>query len=158
MNPFASETKVPVERTRAEIEALVVKHGADAFRSGWNREGNATVEFKCKGRLVRFALTTPSRDDPRFKRSPAGRYALNQGEQLRAWEQACRQRWRALLLVIKAKLEAVEAGISVFDDEFLAQLVDPISNRTVGEHVRPAIAARYDGQDRPLGLPDPEGK
>ena len=35
-------------------------------------------------------------------------------------DQACRQRWRALLLVIKAKLEAVTAGISTVETEFLA--------------------------------------
>ena len=35
------------------------------------------------------------------------------------WEQACRQRWRALALVIKAKLEAIDAEISTFEEEFL---------------------------------------
>ena len=39
--------------------------------------------------------------------------------------QACRQRWRALLLIIRAKLEAVESGITTLESEFLANIVLP---------------------------------
>lgn len=74
-----------------------------------------------------------------------------------AWEQGCRQRWRALALVIKAKLEAVESGITTFEEEFLAHIVMP-DGMTVGNHVRPTIQAWYSGgQMRPL-LPPPSGK
>jgi hypothetical protein len=52
-----------------------------------------------------------------------------------------------------AKLEAVEAGISVFDDEFLAHIVMP-DGRTVAGHVRPQLALAYEtGRVGPL-LPD----
>lgn len=73
----------------------------------------------------------------------------------KAWEQACRQKWRALCLCIKAKLEAVEAGISVFEDEFLANIVDPVSGRTVGEVMRPQIAVSYERGGVPLLLNEP---
>jgi hypothetical protein len=43
----------------------------------------------------------------------------------RAIDQADRQRWRALYLVIRAKLEAVEAGIAVYEQEFLAFISSP---------------------------------
>lgn len=72
------------------------------------------------------------------------------------WEQACRQRWRALALVIKAKLEAVESGISVFEDEFMANIVLP-GGRTVSEEVRPRIAAMYEGGPVQPLLPDYSG-
>ena len=42
-----------------------------------------------------------------------------------AWEQVCRQRWRALLLIIRAKLEAVASGITTLENEFLANIVLP---------------------------------
>lgn len=58
-----------------------------------------------------------------------------------------------LLLVIRAKLEAVESGISVFEDEFLANVVMP-DGRTVSQHSRPMIATAYEtGRVQPL-LPD----
>ncbi len=41
-----------------------------------------------------------------------------------------RQRWRALALVIKAKLEAVASGIVTFDEEFYAHMILP-DGRTV---------------------------
>lgn len=50
------------------------------------------------------------------------------------WQQACRQRWRALALCIKAKLEAVECGIVSFEQEFLAHFQMP-DGRTIGDHI-----------------------
>ena len=52
------------------------------------------------------------------------------------------ERSRALALAVKAKLEAVEAGIAEFEDEFLAYVVLP-SGETVGDTARPAIAKAY---------------
>ena len=54
-----------------------------------------------------------------------------------------RQKWRALALVIKAKLEAVESGIAVFEDEFMAYIVLPGGEETVGDFMRPQIAEAY---------------
>ena len=73
---------------------------------------------------------------------------------LKAWEQAGRQRWRALALVIKAKLEAVESGITEFDDEFMAHIMLP-SGETFGSWAKPQIAAAYDTGDMPPLLPAP---
>jgi hypothetical protein len=56
--------------------------------------------------------------------------------------QATRQRWRALALVIKAKLEVVESGISIFEDEFMANIVLP-GGDTVGDFRRLQIAEAY---------------
>ena len=50
-----------------------------------------------------------------------------------------------MLLTIKAKFAAVENGIAVFDEEFLAQIVIPDGNgQTVGERFAPQIAAAYE--------------
>ena len=59
-----------------------------------------------------------------------------------AWEQACRKRWRALLLIIRAKLEAVESGITTLESEFLANIVLP-DGGTVGQWLAPQIDAAY---------------
>jgi len=61
-----------------------------------------------------------------------------------------RRRWLALLLVIKAKLEAVESGIITFEEEFLAHVVMP-DGRTVLQHVQVPIERAYiEGHVRPL--------
>jgi hypothetical protein len=57
-------------------------------------------------------------------------------------EKAERQRWRALLLVIKAKLEAVESAITAFDEEFLAHIVMP-NDRTVADLVHRLVDDAY---------------
>jgi hypothetical protein len=101
--------------------------------------------------LVRIAAAGRQGQQIRIRRlAPATATA----ETPRGLGQACRQRWRALALVIKAKLEAVESGITTFEDEFLAHIVMPDGKR-VADHVKPTIARVYDGgQMLPL-LPPP---
>jgi hypothetical protein len=66
------------------------------------------------------------------------------------WEQAERQKWRALLLVIKAKLECVENKIATFEEEFLAQIIMP-GDKTVAEMILPQIEGAYaSGRVQPL--------
>ena len=52
------------------------------------------------------------------------------------WVQACQQRWRALLLIIRGKLEAVESAITTLESEFLANVVLP-DGGTVGQWPAP---------------------
>jgi hypothetical protein len=147
---FASDTSVSVEKSRAEIEKLLRQHGATGFMSGWV-DSHAQTAFEMKGRRIRFVLHLPRPNDKQFTETRRGTRAMDVST--RMWEQACRSSWRALLLVIKAKLEAVQVGISVFEDEFLANIVMP-DGRTVGEQVRPNIELAYrGGMVKPL-LPD----
>ena len=53
-----------------------------------------------------------------------------------------RQKWRALALIVKAKLEAVESGIVTFEEEFAMHMILP-DGRRVAEHVMPAIEQSY---------------
>lgn len=69
-----------------------------------------------------------------------------------AYEQDVRQRWRALCLCIKAKLEAVEAGITTFEDEFMAHIVLP-NGQTMSQHATPMIAQAYETGNVPPLLP-----
>jgi hypothetical protein len=150
MARYAADTSVTVSASKAEIERIVERYGASGFMSGWNAE-RAMIAFAMQGRQVRFSLPMPDRTDKRFTHSSRGPRSPETAA--KEWEQACRQRWRALALVIKAKLEAVECGISVFEDEFMANIVLP-DGRTVSEEVRPRIAAAYEtGNMQPL-LPD----
>ena len=152
MAKFAEGTSVSVEKSRAEIEGLIVRYGA-THTAFMNAPGRAVICFEAKGRRIMFELPLPDRDDKRFLRDGRGT-ARSPAKRAEAWEQACRQRWRALALVIKAKLEAVESGITAFEDEFLAHIVMP-DGQTVATHIKPRIAEAYDsGSMLPL-LPPP---
>lgn len=150
MTRYAENTSVAVSASKAEIERILERYGAQQFMSGWSAE-QAMIAFTMQDRQVRFVLQMPAKDERRFTHHSRG--MREPAAALKEWEQACRQRWRALALVIKAKLEAVESGISVFEDEFLANIVMP-TGQTVGEHVRPRIAEAYTTGDMPPLLPD----
>lgn len=139
MANYASNTSVSVAASKAEIERIVERYGAGQFMSAWSAD-QAVIAFVMEGRQVRFKLTMPSKAEKRFTHHSRG--ARTPEAALKEWEQACRQRWRALALLVKAKLEAVESGIAIFEDEFLADIVMP-NGRTVGEEARPLIAQAY---------------
>jgi phospholipase/lecithinase/hemolysin len=149
---YAADTSVSVEKSRAEIERTVQRWGANQFMYGWDNT-RAIVGFVMKNRQLRFNLDMPDRNAKEFLFTPARRTRRTDAQAYEAWEQACRQRWRALNLVIKAKLEAVESGISTFDAEFLAQLVLP-NGQTVGEAVTPRIIEGIENNAMPSLLPD----
>lgn len=152
---YASETTVPIDRSKAEIERLLDKYGADQFVSGWEL-GRALIGFRCHDRYVRFTLLVPDRKDKRFthrKRKGSSFEKPRPDHAAReAWDQEMRRRWRCLALVVKAKLEAVETGITTFEQEFMAHIVMP-DGRTVGDHVTPKIAAAYKTGKMPKLLP-----
>lgn len=156
MGLYAEKTSVSVAKSRMEIEETVTRYGAKGFMSGFD-ESRAFIAFEIAERRVKFILVLPDRNGAQFRTTPGGKRQLDADGRLKAWEQACRQHWRALYLVIKAKLEAVQTGITCFEDEFMAHIVMP-DGRTVGEHVRPGILAAYESGNVPKLLPDMTGR
>jgi hypothetical protein len=150
MTRYAADTSVPVERSRADVERILRRYGASSFAYGW--EGSRSViQFDYSGRRMRIVMSMPDPSSAEFQKTPAGQRRSPSAAQV-AWEKACRQRWRAFVLVIKAKLEAVESGITTVEDEFLAWTVLP-DGRTFGEWARPQLDAAYSGGSMPALLP-----
>lgn len=128
--PFAEHTKVPVERTKAELERTLQRFGAEGFGT-YTERGRAIVLFSTADRRVRFMLPLPKD----------------------ASERELRRRWRALLLCIKAKLESVASSIESFEEAFMAHIVLP-EGGTVGDKIKPMIADAYkNGLPPPTDLP-----
>lgn len=123
MANYAARTTVSPENTQASIKKAIMGYGADEFGIAESRT-QAMVTFKIEHLHVRVTIDLPEREGYRSES---------------ATEQAVRQRWRALLLVIKAKLEAVDAGVSTLESEFLPFVV-MADNRTLGEHIIPRLA------------------
>jgi hypothetical protein len=136
---FAEKTKVPVIQSRGEIERMLAQHKCTQFGTAVDYLAQtARVQFRAHDRIVRFTITLP--DPTRWK-----------GERLAQEE---RRVWRALLLVIKAKLEAVRNQIATFEEEFLAHIVLP-NDETVGSVMSPLIAEAYRGGRMPRALLPP---
>lgn len=148
MSPqYAATTEVPADRSRAEIERTLARYGATSFMYGWE-PGRAAIQFEKDGRRIRFVLPLPDRRDRAFTHHSRGERTETAAEA--AYEQAVRQRWRALALMVKAKLEGVDAGIVTFEEEFLAHTVTP-DGRSVYDVVAPALEHAYaTGDVRPL--------
>jgi hypothetical protein len=136
---YAADTSVSVEKTKGEIEGLLMRKGADRFMSMTDKT-KAGIAFELNGKQIRFILPLPDKNDKIFWETPTGRTRRSGADDsaYRAWEQACRSRWCGLFLNIKAKLEAVEIGITTFEAEFLAHFVLPSGN-TVGDEMLPRL-------------------
>ncbi len=145
MSSFAKGTTVTVAKSRSEIEHMLSRYGVSKFQSGWDQD-QAAILFEKNGRRIRFTLNLPSEAEfakaDKNSRSPTAMKSACEAEH--------RRLWRALTLVIKAKLESVESGIESFESAFLSHVVVPGSNQTFGEWASPQIAAAY---ERGLNMP-----
>jgi len=151
MGKYATSTAVSSAQSRAEIERTLEKYGASGFAYGW-QDNRAMIGFTMGDKQIRFRLSLPDKDSREFTHTPVRDTRRSADQQAEAYEQAVRQRWRALALVVKAKLEAVEAGISVFEDEFLAHIVLP-KGQTAGDYMIPQINEAYATGNMPALLP-----
>ena len=136
MAKYAEGTKVPVEKTKGEIEQLVTKYGARGYINGW-ADNRAMIGFEMNSLRVQFTLPLPSITDRAVSHTVGGaKRPLGQAQVVLA--QHHRERWRAFLLVIKAKLEAVESGIRTFEQEFLNDIVTG-NGMTIGAMIQPKL-------------------
>ena len=127
---YAQGTSVVAEKTRTEIDALTRKYGSQGCLVG--EVGDfGMVEFVRDGIRVRFVLPLA-----------ANKKRVDQAEH--------RRRWRALFLVIKARLEGVASGVESFEEAFLSHVVVG-DGTTVGERMLPQLEdARKNGVLPPL--------
>jgi hypothetical protein len=151
MVSYAENTSVSSEKSQQEIQRTLRRYGADQFMMGWDST-SAAVQFALKNRVIRFRLPMPDRQDKAFTHTPSKGLQRTLAQADEAYEQAIRQRWRALNLVIKAKMEAVESHITDFDSEFLAHIVMP-NGMTMGEHIIPQMQRSLEGGELPQLLP-----
>lgn len=138
---YAQDTSVSSDRSQAEIKSTIQRYGASKY-AYFEEDERAAIMFELNDRRLRFNVPLPARTADefvyRFYNGRNTQKTLPVAKQHERWEQACRQRWRALALAIKAKLEAVESGITTFEEEFLAHIV-LADGKTIGEHIGPQI-------------------
>lgn len=131
MKRYAEGTAVTVQSSRGEITGILTKHGCDRMAWGAAPEGD-TLQFELGDKLFRFAITKPTAADIRRQCEEGGRdwsriYDMD-AKVAAEW----RRRWRAHVLLIKAKLEFISGGDTTLEREFLPYAVLK-DGRTVGD-------------------------
>ncbi|MFC6790638.1 hypothetical protein ACFQE0_14075 [Methylobacterium komagatae] len=122
---YAEDTKVPIAQSRSQIETMLRKASATRIVT-MDEALEAVVMFMLAGRLIKLRIEIP-------------------GD---ANEQRRRAIWRAIGLVVKAKIEAVAQGITTVEQEWLAHVVLP-DGSTVGDWIEPQLEVAYDKGQMP---------
>lgn len=131
---YAAGTTVNVSASQQEIAKTLHRYGVETYSFG-ARPGEALVEFEMNRYPVRIMVPLPPKPPKQMGPSPESGRQINLWSR---WEQELKEAWRALLLLIKANLEAIERGIVTVEQAFLAYLVGA-DGRTVGEAIIPSI-------------------
>lgn len=121
---YAAGTVVSVARSQEEIQRLLRKHRARKVGT-YTDDREAVVTFQTDERTVKFRIPMPGPDDESIRAAAAKIHRAGPEAIDRALEAEERRRWRSLVLVIKARLEAVADNIETFDEAFLAHIVTP---------------------------------
>jgi hypothetical protein len=131
---YAKGTTVDVSKSRAEIDHVLVKNGASSVGIlNDSDKAVAVVAFTIRGAKFRLEIPMPLMAE--VEKVPRPRQWSYWDETRRsAWKrselsQLERERWRAVLLLIKSKLEIVRIGLSSVEREFMADLVLPSGQR-----------------------------
>lgn len=125
---YASETTVTVDKTIGDLRKIVSRYGATEY-GVFTSEMTGGVMFTLKERRIKISMIMPTKEESRID-SAGRRMQFNQ----QRYDKQIRQRWRALLLVVTAKLEGVQSGIETVEQAFMPYLLLP-NGSTVGEAV-----------------------
>lgn len=160
MGRYAEKTTVSFAKSIAEIQRTLDRYDAKGFQYG-REDDRAYVGFKIQVgedlrnmRIVRIKMTLPKRDDKEFTHTEMQGYLRSDSAAATAWEKACRQRWRALALAVKSKLESVESGIETFEEAFFAHIIIPGLGKTFGEAILPDLPQIMHSGEIPKLLPE----
>lgn len=140
---YAETTTVPFEKSMAEIVGIVRRAGASQIIQAED-DGEFMIQFTLAERQIRFRLPLHT---TYYGPARSGNGRVIDGEKV--LEQRNRQRGRALLLVIKAKIESIASDIETVEQAFLANVVT-VGNLTVHERIAQSLAEEYR-----TGLPSP---
>lgn len=131
MSLYAKDTYVRVEKSMADLRKVTQRYGAKEF-GVFDGETSCGVMFSINAIRIKIALALPAAED--FQNNKAGN-PMGATQSKEAYQKAVRQRWRALVLVVTAKLEAVASGIETVEQAFMPYLLLPDGKTTVGDAV-----------------------
>lgn len=115
MARYAEGTSVTVESSRGEISGILAKHGVQ--KMGWATDViGDTLMFELSGYSFRFFIAKPTMAE--IRRDYPNAYD-HEKKLAGEW----RRRWRANVLLLKAKLEFIDSGDTTLIRELLPYAV-----------------------------------
>lgn len=112
---YAEGTSVSVAQSRGDITGILTKHGVETMAWGSNPAGDY-LAFELGGRSFRLDITKPTEKDIwRLFPNHRDTDAKLAGE----W----RRRWRATVLLLKAKLEFADGETSTLEAELMPYML-----------------------------------
>lgn len=149
---YAEGTSVAVEKSLGEIVTLIKKAGAERVMQIEEPEG-LTVQFFLHERMIKFQVRLPKWQD--MPTHDGRRSMLPDAKRRDIAAQRSKQRARALLLAIKAKLESVASEVETFEEAFLSNVV-MANGQTVYERISEPLALECSsGSVQQMFLPKP---
>jgi hypothetical protein len=136
---YAEGTEVPADRSRKELEDLLTRHGATEFAFFQKSDGaqrGTQILYRMNGMLVRQRVSYPDAKEVKPQK------ARVRTDVAKLQEAEYRRRWRALVLIVKAKLEMISGGESTVEREFMPDIL-LADGKTVGEVLVPQLAQSY---------------
>lgn len=112
MPKYAEKTKVPISKSKQQIEKLLIDWGVKEYFFGSSPRGDG-IGFKYKDKA--YKISVPIKAD-------------------HSERQKC-QMWRILYMSLKMKLEEIDAGLIGFEDQFLSMMALP-DGTTVADFMR----------------------
>jgi len=133
---YAEGTTVTVDSSRGEISGILAKHGV--VRQGWASEPERDVlQFEMEGHVYRFTIERPTAKTLYEQWKADGdrsvsqlKYLPNDNQVAAEW----RRRWRANVLLLKAKLEFASGDATTVVRELMPYAV-LIDGRTLEEAI-----------------------
>lgn len=122
MTRYARDTTVSTERSIGELKKIVQNYGGGDF-AYIEKTDLAMVAFKINERTLQFKIDLPAKDDRKYTHTEARGNERPQSDAHRLWEKDCRQKWRVLVLLVKATFEAIDNGLMSFDQAFMSSIV-----------------------------------
>ena len=127
---YAARTEVSSSQSQAEVKEMLKRAGSDRISVYEDRE-QSSVAFSMHERFYRITV-------------PMKAKVANPAQEERV-------SWRLVVLMVKAKLEAVAQGATTFEREFLADMLMP-DGRTVYETTREPLRLAYESGKMPTSL------
>ena len=157
MARYAEGTTVPAEKSQAEVNAILKKHGATHIMTGEGPEATL-IQFKLNDRMFRFGVNRATADEMRARyiaESTYGDWQAQRSADRIDWPgraaQEWRRRWRARVIWLKSLIEFTDDV--PLEQSMLANLVLP-DGRTFDEWSAPQVEAMYASGHMPPMLGD----
>jgi hypothetical protein len=117
---YAEGTTVAVEASQAELVRILRKHGVERQAWAHGPEG-AALQFEAAGRRYQMRIERP--DPNQYPEHRGGNQAGRSQWTMR--EREWMRRWRAIVLLLKAKLEFADGETTTLERELLPYLLLP---------------------------------